>query len=474
MKIKERFKLLLYKIFSAEGMLSHHSKIGELEPSKEYYKNLYSMAWPSALESVLVSLIGSFDLIMVGTIGPAAISAVGITNQPKFIMLAMIFSLNMGVTAIVARRFGQQDATGANRCLRQALIISFSIAVIMGILGFIYAKPILIFAGADEDFLGLAIQYFRCIAVSLVFTGISLTINAAQRGAGNTKISLRTNLAANLVNLVFNFVLINGYLGFPRLEVLGAGIATAIGSAVGCGMSIYSVIGRHGFLSLRNKITWAFDKQTMLSIVNVSGSAMAEQVFMRVGFFAYAKIVASLGTVAFATHQICMNIINISFAFGDGIGIATSSQVGQSLGRKRPDEAIINGKTGQRIAFAVSTVLFFFFLFGGRFLVSLFSDDSQILALGAVIMVIIAFSTHSQTSQVVLSGCLRGAGDTKFVALSSLISIAIIRPLLTYLLCITLEVGLVGAWIALLIDQTMRLILSMYRFSTGKWTKIEV
>lgn len=473
-KFKLRLKAFLSRIFSAEGMLSPHPKKGELEKSTLYYNNVYKMAWPSALESVLVSMIGSVDLIMVGGLGPSAISAVGITNQPKFILLAMIFSLNMGVTAICARRRGENDMLGANRCLRQCIMISLALSVLMGAIGFIFAHPILKFAGANEDFLQLAVDYFQIIMVSIVFNGVSLTINAAQRGCGNTKISLRTNLTANLVNLVLNYFLINGIWIFPKMGVKGAALATAIGSGVGCVMSFASVLRKDHFLNLREKITWAFDKRTMKAILSISGSAAVEQVFMRVGFFAYAKIVAALGTVAFATHQICMNILNISFAFGDGLGIASSSLVGQALGRKRTDEAIIYGKTGQRVAFAVSTVLFCLFLFGGKFLVSLFSDDQQILSLGAIIMVIIAFTTHIQTSQVVVSGCLRGAGDTRFVALTSLLSVAVVRPILTYLLCFPFGLGLIGAWLSLIVDQAMRLTLSFRRFSGGKWTKIDI
>lgn len=467
-------KGLLRRMFSTVGMLGKHEPVGELANSKSYYSDVYKMAWPSALEAVLVSLIGSIDLMMVGGLGSAAVAAVGITNQPKFILLAMIMSLNTGVTAIVARRRGEEDSAGANRCLRQSLVLSFSIAIVMGAVGFIFAKPIMVFSGADPEFLTYATDYFQILMISVIFNGISLTINAAQRGAGNTKISLKTNLVANAVNMLFNFLLINGIWIFPRLEVKGAAIATAIGSAVGCAMSIASVMHKDRFLSLLNKVGWRFDKHTMSSILNVSGSAMVEQVFMRIGFFAYATIVASLGTVAFATHQICMNILNLSFAFGDGLAIATSSLVGQALGRKRPDEAIIYGKTGQRVSFAVSTVLFCIFLFGGRFLVSLFSNEAPVLDLGAIIMVIVAFSTHVQTSQVVMSSCLRGAGDTKFVALTSMISVGVIRPVLTYLLCIPFGIGVLGAWFTMLIDQVLRLILNFRRFSGGKWTKIKL
>lgn len=455
-------------------MLKPNQRQGALPTSKEVYQSTYNMAWPSALEAILVSLIGSVDTIMVGGLGAVAIAAVGITNQPKFILLAMIFSLNVGVTAIVARRKGQNDVEGANACLRQSIIISLVLSLIMAVGGFVFAKPILLFAGAQPDVIGDATTYFRILMVSIVFTGVSLTINAAQRGAGNTKISMRTNLFANIFNLIFNYLLINGIWIFPEWGVAGAAVATTIGSIVGCGMSIASLFHKADFLEIKHKASWKFDKKTISLLVSISGSAMVEQVCMRVGFFAYAKVVAALGTTAFATHQICMNIINLSFAFGDGLSIATSSLVGQSLGAKRTDMAIIYGKTGQRIAFAVSTVLFVIFIVGRESLVRLFTSEQAIISLGATIMIIIAFTTHIQTSQVVVSGCLRGAGDTKFVAFTSLVSIGIIRPTLTWLLCFPLGMGLIGAWIGLFIDQCMRLALNFARFNRGKWTNIEL
>jgi putative MATE family efflux protein len=466
---------LFRRLLSVEYMLKPSQRTDQpLPSSKDVYLRQYRISWPCAVESVLVSLIGSIDTMMVGGISPEAIAAVGITNQPKFILLAVIFSLNAGVTAVVARRKGQNDMDGANRCLRQCLIISFCLSLLMGAIGLIFARPIMLFAGAGADIIGDATSYFRILMISLVFMSVSLTINAAQRGVGNTKISMRTNVGANLFNILFNYLLINGIWIFPKMGVQGAAVATVIGNMAACIMSVLSLYHRAEFLEMRHKVSWRFDKKTMSSIISISGSAMVEQVFMRIGFFTYAKIVATLGTVAFATHQVCMNIINLSFAFGDGLGVAASSLVGQSLGEKRPDMALIYGKTGQRMAFGVSTVLFFLFLFGGRFLVSLFSTDVQVQTLGAEIMVIIACTTHFQTSAVVFSGCLRGAGDTKFVAMTSFLSIGIIRPILSYLLCAPLGLGLVGAWLGLLADQFLRFSLNMFRFKGGRWTRIEV
>ena len=406
------------------------------------------MSWPCAFEAVLVSLVGSIDIMMVGGLGAEAIAAVGLTNQPKFVLLAMIFSLNVGVTAIVARRKGAEDFKGANSCLKQSIILSFIISLIMAISGYIYAHEIMIFAGAGEDVIKDSVDYYKILMVSIVFTSLSLTINAAQRGVGNTKISMRTNVVANIVNLIFNYFLINGIWIFPRLEVKGAAIATTIGSIVGFLMSMFSIYYNTRVLDLRGKGEWKFDKATMKAFLSISGSSVVEQVFMRIGFFSFAIIVAALGTIAFATHQICMNIINLSFCFGDGLSAAAASLLGQNLGAKRPDKAKIYGKTGQRMAFIVSTILFFIFILARKQLIMLFNSEEHIVSLGGTIMIIIAFTTHARTSQTVYNGCLRGAGDTKFVALISFVSIALIRPGLAWILCFPANLGLKGAWIA--------------------------
>lgn len=459
-------------IFSVKSMLKQDQIVGPIPQSKTIYKNFIQVAWPSALEALLVALVSSVDTIMVGSLGDGAIAAVGITNQPKFVLLSMVFSLNVGITAIVARRKGQKDQEGANHTLRVGIILSACISFIASLLGFIFAKPVLAFAGAEASYMSDAMDYYRVIMISIFFTALNLTINAAQRGSGKTQISMRTNIVANVVNIIFNYILINGKLGFPRLEVKGAAIATLLGTIAACLISIITLFNKEAFLSLRYKASWKITNTIIKPIMKVSGSAFVEQVFMRIGFMAYSVIVARLGEMPYATHLICMNILNLSFCFGDGFGIAASSLVGQNLGANRPDLSIIYGKTGQRLAFVVSTILFAVFIFGRSILVSLYSDTPEVIALGSIILIIIAFTTHFQTSQVIFSGCLRGAGDTVFVAMVSLISITIIRPTLTWILAFPMAFGLQGAWIALFIDQAFRFIANFIRFSSGKWTKI--
>ena len=411
---------------------------------------------------------------MVGTLGSYAIAAVGLTNQPRLIVLAIFMALNHGITAVVSRRYGQQDKDGANRVLRQILLLAALVVILLSALGQPAARPLLRFAGAKPDTLEHAVTYFRIILIGIPAVVLSMNINAAQRGVGNTRIAMRTNMTANLVNCCFNYLLINGHFGFPALGVAGAAIATVIGNYVGLAIAIASLFRRDGFLQLNFRESFMPNRDDLRSIFRVSGAACLEQVFLRVGFFIYAKVVAELGTDDYATHQIGMHILSLSFCFGDGLTMAASALVGRSLGQKRPDLAVMYGKCAQRIGICIAVGLAAIFVAFAREIYMAFSRDGGIIEKGIPIIYMCAVITAGQISQVIFSGCLRGAGDTMFIALTSMISIGCIRPFLSWYLCYPAGLGLYGAWFGVIIDQYLRLILNGIRFGRGKWTKIEV
>ncbi|MDD4163815.1 MAG: MATE family efflux transporter [Eubacteriales bacterium] len=465
--------------FTVRGMVGKQAVLGDLPKTKELYLSYLKVAWPAIAESVLVGLVSFIDTMMVSVLGTAAVAAVGLTGQPKLIIFAVFFALNISVTAIVSRRKGQEDREGANKTLAQALSLCFVLAVVLCGVGIIVAEPFMRLAGANEDTLADSVVYFRIVVVGLLFTAISGVINSAQRAIGNTKIAMTSNLTANLVNICLNYVLIGGNLGFPMLGVKGAAIATMIGNITACFMSIISVSHKNGYLKLKLNECFRWNREVIKPIILIGSGAGTEQIAIRIGFFLYATAVANLGTVAFATHQICMNILSLSFTFGDGLGVAASSLVGQNLGKRRSDLSYLYGKTGQRVGFFVSMLLVILFVFGGKSLMLLFTGPDEvgyesIIKNGVIIMYFIAICSPAQISQVIFSGCLRGAGDTKFVAFVSLISIGIGRPILTYLFCYPLGWGLIGAWISLIVDQYTRFAFSAARFTSGKWSGIKV
>ncbi len=466
---------MLDRLYKPEKMLKEEKWVGECPPTKTVYSSLIKTVWPSMLESMLMSLMNFADTLMVSSLGAYAVAATALTNQPRLIFFAPFFAMNVGVTAIVSRRRGQEDRAGANRCLSQSMLICVLMSIVLCSIGVSAARPLMVLSGALEDTIEPATTYFRIVLVGLGFSSFGMVINAAQRGSGNTKISMYTNVAANVVNVIFNYLLINGIGFFPRLGVKGAAIATLMGNIVSCLISIYSIRPkRDGYLCVKIRDCFVWDKETLRLIIKISSSAAVEQFFVRLGFFASTRVVATLGTTALATHQICMSIINFSFSIGDGLSTGTSGLVGQSLGRKRTDMALIYGKCAQRLGLCISLIMFFAFAEGGGFLMSMFTKEAIIIETGKNLLLITAFAAIAQISSLVYLGCLRGAGDTKYVAVTSMISIACIRPVFSYVLCFPMGLGLIGAWISLLIDQCVRLTFAVTRFSKGKWSKIVI
>ena len=462
------------KLLLPEYMVKPSQKLGDDYPAGEMYRNFIRIAWPALMESVLIGLISFVDSVMVSSVGETAVAAVGLTNQPRLLFYAIFLSLSIAVNAMVSRRFGEKNQEGANRCLAMVLPLAFGLCVIFTVIAFAVSRPLLLFAGAQEDTIELAIPYFRICMVGMNFTVISLIINAAQRGCGNTRISMTTNLSANAVNLVFNAVLINGLLFFPKLGVIGAAIATMLGNIASAVISIRSVCIKDRFLYLRMSEMTKWDFDQLKTVFSIGSGSLVEQVFMRIGFFSYAKLVAELGTMEFATHQIVMSIITLSFTVGDGLGTASSALVGQNLGRKRPDMSIIYGRIGQRFGACISVLLVLIFTFGGGLLVRLFSDDPEVIRVGRHLLYIVAVTAPFQVAQVICRGCLNGAGDTRYTALVSFVSIALVRPILTFILCYPMGLGVYGAWISLLIDQLTRFGFTMFRYRGDQWYKKKV
>ena len=196
---------------------------------------------------------------------------------------------------------------------------------------------------------------------------------------------------------------------------------------------------------------------------------------MRIGFLTTSIIAAKLGTDAFAAHQVGMNLLSLAFSLGDGMQVAAVALIGRSLGEKDTEKAKHYGNICQKIGFIISIVLAVIMFFFGREIFSLFFNKADILDMGVLISRFIMIIVLFQVSQIIFAGCLRGAGDIKYCLWASLISVTIIRTLVTWSLAGgILNLGLSGIWIGVLSDQLSRFIFLSIRFREGKWTEIAI
>ena len=446
----------------------------EIPRASKILLNILRISIPAALETLLIGVIGLIDTMMVGSLGTDALASVSICQQPIFITLAAAFGLSAGITAVVSRRKGEGDEADARKTVRQAIIVCAIVGAVFTILSIVLARPFLILTGANEDTIDLACAYFRIVSSASIFNYLRLAICAALRAEGNTRVTLFVNIIANAVNVFLNYCLIYGNFGFPQLGVSGAAIATSIGNTVAFIVCIFILRYRKGFIKIEKGDDWHFDKVNVKNLITVSTPAFIEQLFMRFGFYIIAVIVNNLGTEVVAMNAIISGCISLAFNITDGFSIGAAALVGRSLGAKKPTLAFAYARICQLCSFNLGLIMIsLIYLF--RIPVSkLFSNDINVIEGASTTLKIAVFVIIPQSLQWVTTGALRGAGDVSFTAKTSMLSVAIVRPILSFLLCYPIGLGLLGSWIGMFIDQTIRFTLNNTRLTHLKWAHIKV
>ena len=440
----------LIQFFSSSVLLKQEKTEQEIPDKKTINKEYWKVAFPAAIEGVLLNLMLLADLIMVGMLGIEKAAAVGIVSQPKMILQMIVSAAGVAITAIVARRKGEGDEEGLNSC-------------------FIFSKNIVSFAGANEDYIEYASIYFQYIALSVFFKALCVILSSAQIGVGNTKIVLISGMIGNALNVLLNYLLIFGKYGFPEMGIQGAAIATVIGNAVIFVILLYSVTKGDYGINILKKGSYHFTKKVLAPLQEIGTNSFLEHIFERIGLFIFARMIASLGTVAMGTHHYCILLWDLYYYFGVGMSSASASFTGRKLGEKRKDLAILYMRAAQYSGLWISIFVGIIFYLLKNSIFSLMISDERVILLGSSVMMIISLLIIPQTQAQVTAGVLRGAGDNRFIAIYSLFISAILRPCLAYIFAFIWKLGLVGIWIAFFSDEFLKMLLAQYRIQKGIW-----
>ncbi len=460
-----------------EAVVLNEEEVVRLENAgpQEIRKKVMQLAGPSLTEMILINFMQMLNMIMVGRVGAEAVTAVGLTNQPIFFAYAVFIALNIGTTAIVARSIGSGKPEEANRAAQQSFILNILTSIVVMSLGFAFAKPILLFMGAeDEVFAAGGVAYAQIQFLSLGFSALSMGLSAMLRGAGDTVTPMRINIMTNAILVTVGFPLIYGYFGMPKLGVVGAAVATMIASGIGAVFFVRKLFGGHGVIKLSFKKLWMLDQALIQRILKIGLPSAGEQFVMRGGQIIYAMVVAGLGTVVFAANQIAFSILGLTFMPGLAFAAAATTFVGQSLGAKRPDLAERFGWEIRKLGGILSGVIGVLFIIFAPYIMMPYTDEAEIIAQGAIALRVIGLVQVSQSTAFILAGALRGAGDTKFPLYATFVGIWGFRVVLCLLLVNVFHWGILGAWIAIAADQIIRSFMIVYRFKSGKWKAITV
>lgn len=449
--------------------LSHHTN-----PDRSIAARVLGLAWPVIVENSLMTLVNVADVAMVGRLGQSAIAAASLPGSPIFFSQAIFSAISIGTTALVARLIGAGNKKEADRALRQSFFLALVLGIVVTVLLMTFAHPIMSAMGAKDDVLSMGSSYLRISTSTFFFMSLSFILNGALRGAGDTKTPMVTNIIANLVNLVFNYLLIHGIGIFPEMGVDGAALATAMSRAVGGLLVIGVVVSKNAKLHLDLSLPWKVEPGILNRMLKVGLPAAGEQFVMRGSSMIMTRMITGLGTLAYASHSLVANFESVSFMIGLGFSMSASTLVGQHLGAGDEEGAGDCGNMAARVAAIVMGFFGLIFIFFPQIIIAIYSDDPEVILLGSKILRMAGIAQIPTALNIVYSGGLRGAGDTKYVFWISSLGNLILRLGLIYVFAYVLDLGIVGAWMGTTLDIAIRSVFIALRFRSGHWRSIKI
>jgi len=435
----------------------------------------WALAWPVVLEQALAMIGQVLDMAMLGRLGKEAVTAVGLSMQPFRLIQATFMGLSVGTTALVARATGAGNREEAGQVAGQSLIVALIFGLVISTVGMANADWVITFMKAEEPVRIVGGEYVRMMMPGMLLFFVFTIATGALRGAGDTRTPMVINVSLNAIKVVCNYLLIFGNLGFPKMGVAGAGIATTVSRSLG-GIAILVALSRkNSKLPVHWKTVFSrFDLRLFGRILNIGVPAMAERVLTSSGQIAYARQVAGLGTEAYAAHSLALNVESFSYMPGMGFATSATALVGQRLGAKDPEGAEKSAMIAMKMGLlTMGTMGVLFFLFPAQFL-SIFTNDAGVIARGVPLVRIVAFTQIPEALGFVIPGALRGAGDTRIAMYVTVAGVWVMRLGLTYVLMNFFNVGLTAAWFAMFADWVLRSSMYWVRLRRGKWKEIKV
>jgi putative MATE family efflux protein len=441
--------------------------------AQEIAQRVWELALPAVIEMVMVSLVSVINMMMVSRLGTAEISAVGLIQQPVGLALTVIVSLNVGITAVVARALGAEQPDLVDRAFSQIMFLSGGLGVLIGGVFAVFGVPIATFMGGQGEVIPLAATYLRIISVSMPLFTLSSTVLAALRGAGDARTALQVNSIANILVVAFGLPLIYGFGPLPRLGVAGAAYGLVLARVYMITVSIIAVSRKRAKVRFRLKRPF-FHRVLLRETMRVGVPSALEQLLLQTGLIAFIRSVAIMGTTVLAAHQIVSNITNLSWQPAMGFAAAATALSGQYLGAGKPQDAEFAIRQAQRFGQVVAWSMLCIFIAFGRYIIGFYTMDTIVIDMAIPALCVVALVQPSQSSQIIYSGGLRGAGATVEPLLSTAFGIWIVRNLVLAVTVRWLGLGLVGAWLAIAVDQLSRYLFVGYLLRRGRWKYVRM
>lgn len=434
-----------------------------------------ALALPALAQQYLLFVIQRYDQFLAGRFSADHQAALTNANYLYWFISSYTVVVSAGASALVGRLVGAGDRATANRAAGQSLLLAAFFGILATIAAMVGGLALLIWV-IDVPLAAqpIAIEYLRPLVVILAFQMIETGGIACLVGAGDTRTGLYVLGGVAAVNVPVAFALSTGWGGLPDLGFVGIAYGTAISHSLG-GIAVLMMLlrGRSG-IHVEAKFLLP-NPELIRRLLRVSIPAAVDSMSIGICQFWFLQLVNRLGSEATAAHGIAIGWEALGYLSGAAFGTAATSLVSRNLGAGRPEVAAHSGWVS--LALGGGTMVFMGVVFYtlAPWMCRLFSPNNEVVvAQGVTALRTVAFAMPALASAIVFTSALRGAGDTRVPVLFTWIGFLVVRIPLAYLLTGPMELGLFGAWLAMLADIWLRGLLFLWRFAGGKWQSIRV
>ena len=437
----------------------------------DFLKTIIRTAFPIAMQFFLASAVNLIDVVMIGSLGDAAVAASGGANQIFFLLNLMLFGINSGASVFLSQFWGTRDLRNVRRTMGMMYLLG-SVAVTLFTLGAVLVPQFLVgFYVHEEPALSLGASYLRIVGISYPVTALSMILSMVCRCTGDVSLPTRASVLSIGLNVGGNALLIFGLCGFPALGLDGAAIATAIARTAECLFLVIAIYRRKlpGAASLRE--LFAFDRNFVTKYIKTAWPVLLNEILWSSGISLYSVAYGMLGTAALAAVQISNTAIQLVTVFTRGLSNACGIYIGRTVGAGDREKAIDYGYRFSILLPATGMVTCLVMIVVHPLILTLYQVTPETLALAKTLLILQSLQMILKSdSMVLVVGIFRAAGDTLFACLLDTGSVWLVGVPMAFL-GVKLGLPLWGLSMLIFLDDIAKVTVGFIHLFKEKWVK---
>lgn len=447
--------------------MRHQTDIDKMNTNR----NLFFMSLPIFVELLLQLLVGNIDQMMVSRVSQQSVASIVNANQIMNLVIIVLSMASTAATVILSQYLGAEDKANSSRTCMVSILMITVVSLLSTLLVFAGYKPLYKALRVPEEIFDEASLYLLIVGACITVQGLYLIFSAIIRAFAMMKEVMIVSIVMNVMNIIGNAILINGWFGMPRLGAIGAAISTDISKLVGLGLMILLFVKRTN-VKLGLRFLKPFPVQIMKKLCLLAVPSGVESFSYNMSQICILGIVNSFGTMVTVTKGYCSIFANLAYVYAMAIASATQIVLGYLIGAKKIDLIQKRVNATQKVALAACVGLAVLLFLGSNYIFPIFTDDPEIIALGRRILFIEIFLEIGRAVNIVMTKCLIAVGDAvtpTVVGVSFQWGVAFVGA---WVFGIIFGWGLEGVWVAMAIDECLRGLIFAVHFKKERWKKV--